>query len=73
MIVTRVFFILLLTSGQKRRRPEVSSISETMISIFDLIETSEEYQFSITHLIEELDIYKPDVKTVSEINRKVWQ
>lgn len=51
-------------STQKRRRPKVSNISEAMNIIFKYIEESEECQFSIDDLIEELDGYKPDKKTV---------
>lgn len=51
-------------STQKRGRPKVSNISESMDIIFDYIEMSEECQFSIDDLIEELDGYKPDKKTL---------
>jgi len=43
---------------QKRGRPKVSNISEAMDIIFKYIEESEECQFSIDDLIEELDDYK---------------
>lgn len=58
------FFLITATSGQKRGRPKQENISEAMDTIFDLIKNSEECQFSISDLIDQLNGYKPDVRIV---------